>query len=443
MNKEITQRQNFESAVKEIERLSSQVPSNCQFKRFDEKGGFLGLTNHKVTGKELNDYSIDIKKTFINQYESLKELYKVAKKIWVALDSLDEGYLKGIYASIQIGNEAIKRIETTQGDIQQAFTILKGTIDKLAQFKSNVTCEIERINKILDVLGEIKNFDKVQKLLLSYGNIEDFISKISNTQEEQDGRIICLKQELIVIVQTLAAQKEYAESLDAQLASNVESIKQNISDLNKSMTDNLASNVASIGQDIAMLQKSVETKMADDKAVLELAISSLQESTDSKVKELSNTEKIHKTEIDVALVAQKEYAESLNTRLVSNVEDIKQNISDLDKSMAENLASNVASIRQNIAMLQNTVETKMADDKAALELAISDLHKETEKKAKELESADIQNKAIILQTIDSLKEETTQANELNSKKFKWAISVAGISLILNIIFVTLYAFGII
>ena len=125
MENEIVKRQNFEAAIRDIKALSSNTPLVPQLPKFDEDGGFLWLFDHNVTGKELNDYSLVVKQTFINQYNSVKELYKVAEKIWVALDSLDEGHLKGIYTSIQIGKEAIKRIETTQGDLQNAFTILK------------------------------------------------------------------------------------------------------------------------------------------------------------------------------------------------------------------------------------------------------------------------------------------------------------------------------
>ncbi|MCF0193770.1 MAG: hypothetical protein HUK00_01120 [Bacteroidaceae bacterium] len=85
----------------------------------------------------------------------------------------------------------------------------------------------------------------------------------------------------------------------------------------------------------------------------------------------------------------------------------------------------------------------MAEDKTALEQSISELHDETENKTQELESADIKNKEEIQQVIERLKQNIVETNELNNKKFKWAFSIAGASLIINMVLITLHICGII
>ena len=541
MENEIVKRQNFETAIRDIKILSSNTPAVLQLPRIEEDGGMFGWFEHNVTGKELNDYSLVVKQTFINQYNSVKKLYEVAERIWVALDALDEGHLKGIYTSIEIGNEAIKRIENTQGDLQKAFTILKGTVEKLKQFKGDISDDIIRLNKNLsqnqsqleaiskriegfnsssfinllksmtelesrvtykqkvfdsqisrihnqfselkkltdikqvksDLISEKKSreslekvtleiqssiekieetlsmieslyeLDRVQELISSFGSIEDTISDVAKKQEEQEVSLSSLKQRLSETTQTLAEHKGYAESLEARMASSEEKLGQRITDLDKSMADSLASNVADIVQKMDALKQSVENKIAEDKSDLEQSISVLQKSIGCKIQALSETEEAHKLETDRTLAAHKEHAESLEARMASSEENIEQRITDLDKSMADSIASNVAAMGQEMDALQKSIETKMAEDKATLEQSIVNWKEETVNKTKELELVDIKNKEDFQTIMESLMKEITEDKELTNKKFKWVYSIAGASLIINIILITLHACGVI
>lgn len=97
---------NIELAVLEVEELSQKAKEHKPVEKVSEKGKFLKLGSHKVTGRELNttathidDSIIQMKNVQIETLDHVIQLYKV-------VDSLDAEHIAGILAATKAAEVA-------------------------------------------------------------------------------------------------------------------------------------------------------------------------------------------------------------------------------------------------------------------------------------------------------------------------------------------------
>ena len=85
----------FEAARNEVQALSLQAEAHTPVTRVSEKGKFLKIGSHKVTGKELNDIAAHIDNSTIQVRNVQIETLRHVDQLYQALDALeaDHDYL--------------------------------------------------------------------------------------------------------------------------------------------------------------------------------------------------------------------------------------------------------------------------------------------------------------------------------------------------------------
>lgn len=96
----------FEIARNEVQALFLQAEAHKPVLPVPEKGKFLKLGSHKVTGKELNDTAAHIDTSIIQarnvQIESLRHI----DQLYQALDALDAEHIAGILTATEAAEKA-------------------------------------------------------------------------------------------------------------------------------------------------------------------------------------------------------------------------------------------------------------------------------------------------------------------------------------------------
>ena len=130
MEELVIKNHDFEDAKLAIKEFSEQTTTDLDLKRVDDKKGFgewlgdaifgggLG-TNHKVTGEELNELTVQIQSHLRSVNSTQIKLIKQFGQVYSALEALDKDYIQAILISIKATEETSKRIEATQEQIKK------------------------------------------------------------------------------------------------------------------------------------------------------------------------------------------------------------------------------------------------------------------------------------------------------------------------------------
>lgn len=149
MDELIIQRHNFEDAKNELKEFSEQATTDVNIKSVEEHksaGEFLGDwflgrgigLNHKVTGEELNDLTLQIQKYLCSVNDTQIKLIKEFGQVYTALEALDKDYIQAILISVKATEETSKGVQNTQGQIKKVVENQKRTLEELKKFKNRI-----------------------------------------------------------------------------------------------------------------------------------------------------------------------------------------------------------------------------------------------------------------------------------------------------------------
>ena len=96
----------FEAARNEVQALSLQAEAHTPVTRVSEKGKFLKIGSHKVTGKELNDIAAHIDNSTIQVRNVQIETLRHVDQLYQALDALDAEHIAGILTATEAAEKA-------------------------------------------------------------------------------------------------------------------------------------------------------------------------------------------------------------------------------------------------------------------------------------------------------------------------------------------------
>lgn len=96
----------FEAARNEVQALSLQAEAHTPVTRVSEKGKFLKIGYHKVTGKELNDTASHIDTSIIQTRNVQIETLQHIDQLYQALDALDAEHIAGILTATEAAEKA-------------------------------------------------------------------------------------------------------------------------------------------------------------------------------------------------------------------------------------------------------------------------------------------------------------------------------------------------
>lgn len=96
----------FEVTLKEVKSLSTRAKEHMRVEKVAEKGGFLKLRSHKVTGRELNVATDYIDDSIMQVKNVQSETLQHILQLYQTLDALDEEHVAGILSAIKAAEAA-------------------------------------------------------------------------------------------------------------------------------------------------------------------------------------------------------------------------------------------------------------------------------------------------------------------------------------------------
>lgn len=145
MSEVVIQKHDFEVAKREIRDFAKKVPNSVSIEKVETDGGLFNWGNHKVTGEEFNSRMRSIQALMIGQNKSIKEIITKFSEIYKALDALDKDYITAIISSIEAAAKASNEAKDAQVSINRTIEALKLTVEKLKEFKHDVTRELRQL----------------------------------------------------------------------------------------------------------------------------------------------------------------------------------------------------------------------------------------------------------------------------------------------------------
>lgn len=149
MSELVIQYHNFENAKEELKKFSEQTVTDLDLKKVNNSkdvGEFIGDwffgrgigLNHKVTGEELNDLTLQIQKHLHSINNTQIKLIKEFGQVYSALEALDQDYIQAILVSIKATEETSQSIQETQGQIKKIVENQRKTLEELKKFKQKL-----------------------------------------------------------------------------------------------------------------------------------------------------------------------------------------------------------------------------------------------------------------------------------------------------------------
>lgn len=181
MNEIVPKRDRFEKELKEIERLQDKNDKPINLMNFETQSGLLGLMQKKVTGAEMNEYSVYLGQTLSEFNKKINKFYLQFKGVYRALESLDKEYLAGIVGAYNEAVEAFKKAEKAQKDIDRTIDSLKSAVEKIGEFNRKVNLEFERLDSKNWKNEAIKYQDKIREI---DENAHQIIETINSYKED-------------------------------------------------------------------------------------------------------------------------------------------------------------------------------------------------------------------------------------------------------------------
>lgn len=196
MNEIVPKRDRFEKELKEIEHLQDKKDEPINLKSFETQSGLFGLMQKKVTGAEMNEYSVYLGQTLAEFNTKINNFYLQFKGVYGALESLDKEYLAGIVGAYNEAVEAFKKAEKAQKDVDRTIDDLKIAVEKISEFNKRVNSELERIdsknwkNDAIEHQGEIDEIDdKAHQIIETIHKYKEDHSSLMNKLEECKGEL--------------------------------------------------------------------------------------------------------------------------------------------------------------------------------------------------------------------------------------------------------------
>lgn len=213
MGELVIQTHNFETAKNRLRDFSQKLPKDLEIDLVETDGGFLGLFDRNVTGRELNYRLSTIQDHLISLKDIDNRTIKEFNQVYKALEALDKDYIQAILVSIKATEKTSERLEKDNERINKLQGNQTKTLGILLDFKKKIDAykhlgDIDRIwtdcqkwheeiPAVLDSLSDTiatveansKNIGAVRE---SLGATSNCVAQITHSLDEQIERIKAL-----------------------------------------------------------------------------------------------------------------------------------------------------------------------------------------------------------------------------------------------------------
>lgn len=203
------QSHDFEDAKKSIKNFSESTKTDLDLKRVSDKkeigewlgdaifGGGIGF-EHKVTGKEINELTVQIQKHLHSVNDTQIKIIREFGHVYNALEALDKDYINAIMISLEATGETSEAIKVAQEKIKKVVEDQIKTIEVLKKFKQKLDT-YSHLSDIDRLWGECQKWNKEIEAIsdmaanaLSVGDSN--VEKIDELQENLKSFIIMIEK---------------------------------------------------------------------------------------------------------------------------------------------------------------------------------------------------------------------------------------------------------
>lgn len=216
----IIKEHDFQEAKNSLKKYIEQSLKEIELSKVPNDGGLFNLWDHKVTGTELNNITLQISNYISNLNDLIQNIINEFEQVYKAFESLDKDYISGIVASIKAIEKVNKKEEKDREAIiklveqhEKSVIILKKfktdidkikhliDVDKLWNNHQNLIKDVELIKKYLEnhyevILNLQKKLDSVQENQILFSKTTNqYFTNFSNQIKEQTIKIIKISEE--------------------------------------------------------------------------------------------------------------------------------------------------------------------------------------------------------------------------------------------------------
>lgn len=219
MDQLVIKTHDFEDAKLAIKRFSEQTSTELDLKRVDDRkgvgewlgdaifGGGIGL-DHKVTGKELNELTVQVQTHLRSVNDTQIKLIKQFGQVYEALDALDKEYIQAILIAIKAAEKTNDGIAAAQERITKIVEDQKKTLEILKRFKQK-----------LDGYAHLGDIDKIWSDCQAWHSANSALAASVTAIAEQSSENDATIKELICAKDAAASKiAEISNSLNEQIA---------------------------------------------------------------------------------------------------------------------------------------------------------------------------------------------------------------------------------
>lgn len=403
----------FENAKKSIKDFSEDTNAAVELKKVNEKKGLgewlgdafrsdgMGLT-HKVTGKELNELTIQIQSHLHSVNNTQIKIIKEFGQVYTALEALDKDYIQAILISIKATEKTSKRIEATQEQIKKIVEDQKKTLEVLKKFKQ----KLEHYAHLGDIDKIWNDFQKWNK------EISSLSASISGTVEISSSnakKIKDIEAFINILDDKVTGLDEYLKEQIHQIGIISEFIErterlnhlEDIDEMWESLT-NVCDSLENIRQDISILNEKANKQQEEIKDIFKFV------SVVSAYEHLSDIDAIWKT-----TKRQEEDISALNQ---------KHNDSDTIIKEQQDMIAELAEYKGQLLDIQHLTDV---DKLWEVNESNADNIKELYKQKNEIKNEIQDNKQFIESAYAKMKEENSLNLQALANKIKYAYFIAG------------------
>lgn len=421
MEELVIKNHDFEDAKLAIKEFSEQTTTDLDLKRVDDKKGFgewlgdaifgggLG-TNHKVTGEELNELTVQIQSHLRSVNTTQIMLIKQFGQVYSALEALDKDYIQAILISIKATEETSKRIEATQAQIKKIVEDQKKTLEVLKKFKQK-----------LDSYAHLGDIDKIwndcQKWHTDISAISDSVSNAVATSSENIEAIGSIRESIKDIDGRIT-------QLSETVAEQIERIESIITFVNELEAITHLKDIDAMWDSLTNAHSSLE-KLCDELAATNNVAARQQHDIERVLSFVETTSKYeHLKDVD----AMWSMVEDNGEKLVALTEQSNNTVESVKKNQTD-----IAGLNEYRQELSAIVHLKDVDSLWNTSRKHLSQIEELQNQGKEVKNMIQHNKEIVDQSLSAEKENTDAILQQLNKKIQYAYWIAGSSMVLALV----------
>lgn len=420
------QKHDFENAKKQIKKFSKEAAKNFDVRPVEEQGLVFA---HKVTGEELNDRMLALKKHLQNINDTQIKLTKEFGQVYNALEALDKDYIQAILISVKATEKTSEGVKDAQEHIKKLVDDDKRTLEILKKFKQKLD-SYAHLGDVDKIWSDCQKWhQEISKYSSDVSSITEqskentkAIAELESAEKDTEEKISGLSEQIIVMADGVEAAKAYTVTLEKIIhLQDIDEMWAEVSDTQDS--------IKSIGEDIDRLQ----TEMSAYREELDEVLGFKKELGELKhlmdIDDIWATVNDHSTQFDELKEHNDNLVESIRAdkaELDERLAALSQNMTEAKELATENrkLVEKSEAFRTEVSVLSHLMDVDgMWNNVEEHE----DKLEQCEKRDKELTDAIQKNKEEANENIAEATQTMNAAIEDLANKVRFAYWIAGAS----------------